>query len=230
MNVNTQGQHDREVGVYFDGAASGFDTFYDHQRSGFMQWVDRKFRSDMFERFNLTFEALAPLTDQTVLDVGCGSGPYVVEAVRRGSPRVVGLDMAEGMLELARRRAEQAGVAQACTFCLGTFPQDAPQEVFDDAIVMGVLDYVPDPSSFLSALASRVKRRAVLSFPSKHWFRTPLRKLRYWIKRCPVYFFDRAQIERLMADAGFVEVRVVKIAGAGMDYVATGSPAEAAIG
>lgn len=230
MNVNSQDEHDREVGAYFDRAATDFDTFYDRQRSTMMRWVDRKFRSDMFERFRLTFEALEPLAGATVLDVGCGSGPYVVEAARRGSRRVVGLDMAEGMLELARKRAERAGVSQACSFCLGTFPQDALQETFDCAMVMGVMDYVPDPASFLAALARQIRRRAVLSFPSRHWFRTPLRKVRYWLKRCPVYFFDRPQIERLMRDAGFVDVGVVKIPGAGMDYVATGSPAEAETG
>jgi hypothetical protein len=90
---------------------------------------------------------------------------------------------------------------------------------------MGVTDYVPDTAAFLRAVAKLVKRRAVLSFPSKHWFRTPVRKMRYWIKRCPVYFFDMGQIERLMTDAGFLHVSVEKIPGAGMDYVAVGDRA-----
>lgn len=226
MDRETETAHDEHVGEYFDRASVTFDTFYDKKRTRLMRWVDRKFRSDMFERFRLTFEALGPLVDKTVLDVGCGSGPYVVEAVRRGARRVVGLDMAPAMLDLAQRRAAATGVADRCEFVEGTFPADAPDGTFDHAIVMGVMDYIPDAQAFLKALRERVRGRAVLSFPSKHWFRTPLRKARYWIKRCPVYFFDAAQIETLMHDAGFLNVRVEKISGAGMDYMAAGSGAE----
>jgi len=218
-------KHDRLVGTYFDKAAVTFDTFYDGKRSRFMRWVDKKFRSDMFERFRLTFEALDPLEGRTALDIGCGSGPYVVEAARRGARQVTGLDMSPGMIALATQRADAAGLSEKCKFTLGNFPKDAPQGQFDYAIVMGVTDYVPDTAAFLRAVAKLVKRRAVLSFPSKHWFRTPVRKMRYWIKRCPVYFFDMGQIERLMTDAGFLHVSVEKIPGAGMDYVAVGDRA-----
>ena len=213
--------HDQKVGTYFDKAAVTFDTFYDHKRCAFMQWVDRKFRSDVFNRYFATFETLTPLEDKTVLDIGCGSGPYVAEAARRGAAKVVGLDMAEGMLELARRRVEAAGLADKCRFVHGTFPQDAPAETFDYSITMGVMDYVPDPLAFLTALAGQVRICGVLSFPSKHWFRTSLRKFRYWLKRCPVYFYEPAQLERLAKKAGFSRANIIKMPGAGMDYFVT---------
>lgn len=225
MNSKTPDAHHQQVGTYFDGAAITFDTFYDRKRSAFMQWVDRSFRSDMFERFRLTFESLGPLDGKTVLDIGCGSGPYVVEAVRRGAGRVVGLDMADGMLELARQRATAAGCSERCEFLPGTYPEDAPTGPFDCAVVMGVMDYVPDPLGFLSAVARQVRRRAVFSFPSTHWLRTPIRQVRYWVKRCPVYFYTRPRIESLMTSAGFSDLAVVKIPGAGMDFVASGTPA-----
>lgn len=220
-NLNSQKKHNHKVGTYFDKVATTFDTFYDYQRNVFMRWIDRKFRSDIFERYRLTFEAIEPLNDKTILDVGCGSGPYVVEAARRGSKQVVGLDMAQGMLDLGRQRAAAAGVADKCEFLLGTFPEDSPQETFDYAIVMGVMDYIANPSVFLSALAHRVRLLAVLSFPSKHWFRTPLRKARYWFKQCPVYFYEPLQIEGLAKSAGFSNSKVEKIPGAGMDYFVT---------
>ena len=222
MHSDNNKNHDKKVGTYFDKAATTFDTFYDHKRSRFMQWIDRNFRSDMFERYRLTFEALEPLTDKTVIDIGCGSGSYVVEAARRGSKRVLGLDMAQSMIDLALQRAAADGVADKCEFLLGTFPQDTPREAFDYAIVMGVMDYISDPQAFLSTLAQRVRLRAVLSFPSKHWFRTPLRKVRYWLKRCPLYFYESSQIEELLKTAGFSNIKVEKIPGAGMDFVATG--------
>jgi colanic acid biosynthesis glycosyl transferase WcaI len=215
---NNKNEHDYEVSTYFNRAATTFDTFYDHKRSKFMQWIDRKYRSDIFKRYYLTFETIKSLKDKTVLDIGCGTGPYVVEATLRGCRRAVGLDMAQAMLDLGRQRANASGVADKCEFILGTFPQDSPQETFDYAIVMGVMDYIADPSTLLSALAQRVRLCAVLSFPSKHWFRTSLRKIRYWLKRCPVYFYEPLQIEKLSKSAGFSNAKIEKIPGAGMDY------------
>ena len=183
-----------------------------------MQWVDKEFRSDVFNRYYRTFETLEPLADKTVLDIGCGSGPYVVEAARLGSKKVVGLDMAQNMLDLAGKRAEAANVADRCEFVLGTFPQDAPEEKFDYSITMGVMDYVADPLAFLTALAGQVQICSVLSFPSRHWFRTPFRQIRYWLKKCPVYFYESEQLEKLSKQAGFSDVKIEKLPGAGMDY------------
>jgi cyclopropane fatty-acyl-phospholipid synthase-like methyltransferase len=218
MSQKYQPEHGKKIRTYFDRAAVTFDTFYDKQRSRFMQWIDRRFRSDVFERYYRTFESLELQEKRTVLDIGCGSGPYVVEAAKRGARRVVGMDMSESMLDLARKRADAAGVKTKCEFTLGTFPQDASPEVFDHAIVMGVMDYVADPYDFLSALVRRVEISAMISFPSKHWFRTPFRKVRYWLKHCPVYFYDAKQIEQVCRQAGFSSVNIEKIGGAGMDY------------
>lgn len=220
-NAKIDKEHDHKVGSYFDRAAVTFDTFYDHKRTKIMQWVDKNFRSDVFVRYYRTFETLEPFTDKTVLDIGCGSGPYVVEAARLGSKRVVGLDMAQNMLDLAGKRSVAANVADKCEFILGTYPQDAPDEVFDYSITMGVMDYVGDPGAFLAALAKQIRICAVLSFPSKHWFRTPFRKCRYRLKRCPVYFYEPRQLEEIAGAAGFSTIKVGKIPGAGMDYFVT---------
>ena len=52
---------------------------------------------------------------ETVLDLGSGGGLDVLLSARRVGPagRAIGLDMTDEMLTLARRHAEQAGVANA---------------------------------------------------------------------------------------------------------------------
>jgi 2-polyprenyl-3-methyl-5-hydroxy-6-metoxy-1,4-benzoquinol methylase len=45
----------------------------------------------------------------SILDVGCGTGRHSIEFARRGYP-VTGVDLSEGMLSVARRNAETAGV------------------------------------------------------------------------------------------------------------------------
>jgi SAM-dependent methyltransferase len=47
--------------------------------------------------------------EASVLDVGCGTGRHGIELARRGY-KVTGVDISEGMLKEAARRAEQTGV------------------------------------------------------------------------------------------------------------------------
>lgn len=204
--------------TFFNSFAETFDTIYDQKRNPFMRWVDGKFRSDMFVRYALTFEALEHLRGSTVLDVGCGSGPYIAEAFKRGADRVTGIDPAPNMLTLVRHRLARAGAAaDQCKLIEGMFP-GVSVEPHDFAIVMGVMDYVEDAQAFLKALRPVVKRLAVVSFPSEHWFRTPFRKFRYQLRQCPVYFYNDVGIRKLCQTAGFADVRIQKIPGAGMDF------------
>jgi SAM-dependent methyltransferase len=213
-----------QAGTFFDSFAETFDTFYDGKRSPVMQWIDRRYRHDMFARFALTFERLGDLTRKRGLDIGCGSGPYVAEALKRGAAHVVALDPAPGMLDLTRKRIEKLGQLDKITLAEGYFPEKAPSGPFDFAIIMGVLDYVADPVPFFKALRGILTGRAAVSFPSKHWFRTPIRKVRYRLRNCPVYFYDEPMIRTISQQAGFGTTVVVKIPGAGMDYHACLSP------
>src|SRR5262245_24543718 len=208
---------DRQAAQFFDGFAVTFDTLYDGKRSSVMQWIDQRFRSEMFLRFAMSFEALGDLNGKSVLDIGCGSGPYVVEALRRGATSVTALDPAPGMLELARNRVASSGLKGKCSFVEGLFPGTALKP-HDCVIVMGVMDYMAKPETFLRALLPVVKKSAVLSFSSRHWFRTPIRKIRYTARRCPVYFYRHDQIQALASAAGFRSIQIRKIPGAGMDY------------
>ncbi len=208
---------------FFDQFAGRFDTLYDGRRGPLLRWLDKRFRSDMFARFQLTFEAFGELTGKTVLDVGCGSGPYVVEAFRRGAASVTALDPAQGMLDLTREKLAGTEHLAKCKLVRGMFP--GPElEPHDFAIVMGVMDYVEDAEGFLRALRPLVREIAAVSFPSRHWFRTPVRKVRYTLRRCPVYFYDADQIERLARSAGYSKVKINKIDGAGLDYHVCLSP------
>jgi 2-polyprenyl-3-methyl-5-hydroxy-6-metoxy-1,4-benzoquinol methylase len=209
-------------GHFFHEFADRFDTIYDGKRNRFMRWVDQQFRSDMFGRFARTFELFGDLAGKRVLDVGCGSGPYALEALRRGAAGVTALDPAPRMLELTEQRLASAGVRDRAKLVLGGFPEAAETlgGAHDFAIVMGVMDYIADAPAFVRALAPLVTGGAALSFPSTHWFRTPLRKVRYRMRRCPLFFYDEASIRRLLGQGGFSNVEVTKLPGAGMDYVA----------
>jgi 2-polyprenyl-3-methyl-5-hydroxy-6-metoxy-1,4-benzoquinol methylase len=208
---------DRLAAAFFDRFSETFDSLYDGQRGPFMRWLDRHYRSDIYIRFEQTFRLFGNLEDRTVLDIGCGSGPYVLEAFLRGAAQVTAVDPAPGMLQLVRKRIENTAFARRCEFVEGLFP-GVLLKPHDLVIVMGVMDYVADAAAFLAELRPLVGSKAAISFPSKHWFRTPFRKIRYKLRHCPVYFYEEPQIRELCMRAGFSVIEVFKIPGAGMDY------------
>ncbi|MBI2897944.1 MAG: class I SAM-dependent methyltransferase [Deltaproteobacteria bacterium] len=59
---------------------------------------------------DLVLELAGPLAGARVLDVGCGDGTHAIDAAARGG-RVVGIDADPSMLQAARRRARERGVA-----------------------------------------------------------------------------------------------------------------------
>ena len=142
----------KQAGEFFDRFAEIFDTFYEGKRSKWMQWVDRHFRPEIYRRFDLTFETFGDLNGKTVIDIGCGSGVYVMQALRRGAAWVQAVDPAPGMLKLLRTRLQNAGLEQRCELIQSAFP--APNlKPADHVIVMGVMDYVKDAEEFLRLAA-----------------------------------------------------------------------------
>lgn len=101
-------------------------------------------------------DALQPLPGDTVLDVGCGAGQTLLQLAERvgASGRVIGVDVAPLLLDLARRRTEAPGHvnlirADAQTLGLRAGSLDA---VFSRFGVMGFADPVAAFSNFRGML------------------------------------------------------------------------------
>jgi len=206
-----------DAAKFFHGFAADFDSLYTGKRSRWQRWLDERFRGDIWRRFALSFQEFGDLRDKSVLDIGCGSGPYLAEALARGAQLVTGVDPAPGMLDLVRHKLKNSADKERCQLVQGTFP-GVDLHPHDHVLVMGVMDYVADAPTFLQELKTLVLKSAALSFPSQHWLRTPVRRFRYRLRGCPVYFYDADQIHWLCSTAGFSQIRIQKIPGAGLDF------------
>ena len=63
-----------------------------------------------------------------VLDVACGTGDFSIEALRHGVRQVVGVDISENMLAVAREKARDKGLEEQLEFLYG----DSEQLTFPD--------------------------------------------------------------------------------------------------
>lgn len=107
---------------------------------------------------------LAPLENATVLDVGTGTGRAAIALARRGA-RVTGVDASREMLDVAERRAREAGVV--VTFRRGdAHALDFPDRTFDAVVCLRVLMHTPDWRQSLAELCRVASGRIVFDYPA----------------------------------------------------------------
>ncbi len=201
----------REQRNYWDREAEAFDAIYGGTNGAVRKFLDRTFRRDMYERFNFTMANCEPVEGRTFLDVGCGSGVYSVELAKKGAKLVTGLDIAENMLDLSRRRAEREGVAARCAFVHSDLLAFAADRQYDVTIGIGLFDYLRDAGPVLAAMRRVTGGSVILSFPRLWTWRAPLRKIRLTVRNCSVFFYTRARVTTLLHAAGFAHISVTRV-------------------
>lgn len=98
----------------------------------------------------------AALAGKKVLDVGCGGGILAESMAARGA-EVLGIDMGEAPLQVARLHKLESGVElDYRQITVEALAEEMPQQ-FDVVTCMEMLEHVPDPASVISACARLVK-------------------------------------------------------------------------
>lgn len=113
-------------------------------------------------RLNWISERIS-LANASVLDVGCGGG-ILSESMALAGATVLGIDLAEAPLAVARLHAMETGAtvdyrAISAEDCAAEMP-----EQFDAVACLEMLEHVPDPASTVAACARLVKPGGKLFF------------------------------------------------------------------
>jgi len=116
----------------------------------------------------------------TALDLGCGPGFFTlaIAGLVGESGKVVAADLQEGMLEKARKKINDAGLADVVTFHLCRADAIGLDERFDFILIFYMLHEVPDQAKFLGEIHSLLKPggRALLAEPNFHVSREDFEK------------------------------------------------------
>jgi 2-polyprenyl-6-hydroxyphenyl methylase/3-demethylubiquinone-9 3-methyltransferase len=96
------------------------------------------------------------MQDARVLDVGCGGG-ILTEAMARSGGRVLGIDLARAVLDVAELHALESNLQIEYRAVAGEELAAAQPAEFDLVTCMEMLEHVPDPAASLKALAALVK-------------------------------------------------------------------------
>ena len=107
---------------------------------------------------------LGEMNNRRIIDVGTGTGRVALVLARRGA-HVTAVDASAEMLETARRRAAEEGLAVS-------FDRDDahalhfPSRAFDHAVSLRVLMHAPDWRRCLGELCRLARHRVVVDFPA----------------------------------------------------------------
>lgn len=183
--------------LFFDEYASDFDSIYGQNRTLPQKMIDTFFRKSMRLRFEKSLEFCQPLDGRTILDIGCGPGHYCIALAEQGAKKVVGIDFSKDMIEIAKKRAASMGLLERCEFFVQDFFEFSSSDRFDYIVIMGVMDYIEDPESFIKKVGALSPQKVCFSFPADGGILSLQRKIRYR-KRCPLYMYTFKEIERLL--------------------------------
>jgi 2-polyprenyl-3-methyl-5-hydroxy-6-metoxy-1,4-benzoquinol methylase len=128
--------------------------------------VVRRLMASFEADLDALFAAAAPAS---VLDVGCGEGVLTERwAQRLGSGRIVGVDLEDPKLQTEWASRQQANL-EFRTFDGRGLP--FPDDAFDMAAAIEVLEHVPDPDHTVAEMARVAQRHMLVSVPREPMWR-----------------------------------------------------------
>jgi SAM-dependent methyltransferase len=172
-------------------------------------------------------ERLAPAEGQTILELAAGTGVVGFAAAPLVGPsgRVIVSDFAEGMVEVARRRAADLGLTNVECRVLDAERLDLPDEAVDGVLCRWGYMLMPAPAAAL-AETRRVLRRggrlvcSVFAGPEQNpWVALPSRVLQERGHMPPpeagapgiLALADRDRLRTLFDDAGFASPTIEEV-------------------
>lgn len=213
MTQNTSGTVEEKVRDHFHDDASRFDAIYEEEKGPLASFIDNYWRGVVQKRLELNVEKLRPFAGKKILDVGCGSGRFCIAFAKEGAEKIVGIDFAKGMIEIANKLAAEAKVADKCEFVVGGFPEaiDKSEAPFDACTGNGFFDYIENPVPIITAMRELTKGKLIMSFPKAFEWRVPLRRFRFWLKGTPLFLYTEKQTRDILVRSGVTDYEFIHL-------------------
>jgi ubiquinone/menaquinone biosynthesis C-methylase UbiE len=171
----------------------------------------------------VALEHAAPQPGERAIDVGCGCGATVLELARRVGPggHVLGVDISEPMLDLARRRAAEAGHTQATLVRADMSTYAFSPHECDLAFSRFGVMFFADPVAAFANLRGALKPSGRLVFvcfrslAENAWVREALSAVKDLLPPSPLpgpeepgqfAFADPDRVRRILGEAGFHDI------------------------
>ena len=191
--------HNKRVKEYFEDIASDFDSYYESPKGLFGKIINAWLRrSALIKRLKISLEASNPTSGKRILDVGGGSGKFVVECAKRGA-EVLGIDISRKMIEIAKDFCVKNKVEAELE--IGDATEELPKG-FDVCVALGVFEYFENPKPILRNMFASTNKggKIIFSVPSLFTFQTPLREVLLYYRNVKCYYYTKKKVMSLLGD------------------------------
>jgi len=184
------------------------DTIYSQKKSlksSILEKAASRFRGILKKRMSVAESLIAPhLKGKIVMDLGCGSAVLIQKLIKYKPKQIIGIDIAEPAIELAKNKFKDFKAAKAIKFICADVRKD--QKILKGAeIVIGVgfIDYF-NSEELLKLLKNLNNKKFLLSFPEKIISsREILHKIYLNLASCPgSYKYSKEEMDSLLKRAG----------------------------
>jgi SAM-dependent methyltransferase len=182
----------------FDPSLSAYSADYEETQA--FSPLFREFISDLASRWIARYD----LNGKTVVELGCGKGEFLVEMIRAGAGRGVGVDPG------VHPERIPADVEDRITLVPGFFPEDYPELNADAIICRHTLEHIAPVADWMrtvrSAIGTRIDAVILFELPD---VRRVLQEGAFWdvyYEHCS--YFSAGSLARLFRRTGFEVVDV----------------------
>jgi ubiquinone biosynthesis O-methyltransferase len=130
----------------FDKEANSYDSWYESKMGSYVDEIETDLALSMFKAEK----------GITVLDVGCGTGNFSVKLAKMGC-KVVGIDVSDEMLEIARKKAEEQDL-DIEFFNMDVYELKFEDDRFDAAFSMAAFEFIKEPQKAVDEIFRVVKK------------------------------------------------------------------------
>lgn len=129
--------------------------FYENKAKGVKEGDFEGFDPKLLSSFRFFYDLISKRSkDKIILDYGCGNGIHSLVPARAGAQKVIGIDLSEKSLELAREKVKRAGLEEKIEFKL----MDCEKTDFSDEYFDIIMDGGTFSSLDLKAAYPELKR------------------------------------------------------------------------
>ncbi|WP_320128109.1 class I SAM-dependent methyltransferase [uncultured Sphaerochaeta sp.] len=150
------------------------ETFF----KGYLALREKSYSANEVEELPALLSLLPSLTGKTVLDLGCGCGDTCYRYAAMGARQVVGIDISEKMLQLAKARKKNESIA---FYQMKMEDISQIKERFDVVTSSLAFHYIQDFSKLIKDIHSLLSNEGVLIFSQEHPLTTAPKKGCTWI-------------------------------------------------
>jgi magnesium-protoporphyrin O-methyltransferase len=151
------------------------------------------------------------LAGSTIMDVGCGTGEFLLRALEAGAVRATGADLSSEAIAMTSDLLHEAGYAERADLWVGDAAVES-LEPHDVVVLDKVICCYPDADTLIARSTSAAQRIYAFAVPESRGFWGLVAKTRWfafgildWFQgdHLPRFIHDRADVEAKIMAAGF---------------------------